>query len=110
MRSLAFALVLSLSIPARALDCSQQPDPVAGVPLTDDQMKCLQVAIVSLRFQRDEAQIEATKQAQLAAACEATATITCPPAPVPVVPFLAGVATGVVLAVVAAFAWAAATR
>ena len=110
MKALAFALVLALSLPARALDCSQQPDPVAGQPISDDQLKCLQVAIVTLRYTAEESRIEAVRQAQLAAACEATATIACPRPEVPIVPFLAGTATGVVLAVVAAALIFAATR
>lgn len=110
MRVLTLLVALCVAMPARALDCSTQPDPVAGQPITDDQLKCLQVAIVTLRFQAEENRIEAVKQAGLAAACEATAAITCPKPEVPIVPFVAGVATGVVLAIVGAFFVFAAVR
>ena len=105
MRALAVALVLALSLPARAVDCSQQPDPIAGHPISEDQLRCLQVAIVTLRYQRDEAQIEAVKQAQIAAACEATASIACPKPRFPVVEVtfaaLGGFVAGAVVVLVA---------
>jgi len=110
VRALAFVLALSLSLPARAVDCSQQPDPVAGQPISADQLECIRIVIVNLRHERDTQQIEAVKQAALASACDATASITCPRPEVPVGAFLAGVGTGVVLAIVAAALTVALTR
>lgn len=110
MRALAFVLVLALSLPARAIDCQTVPDPKVGSPWTEDQMQCLQMFVVKVRYERDAAQIEAVRQAALASACEATASITCPRPEVPVGAFLAGVGTGVVLAIVAATLTYALTR
>lgn len=104
MKALAFVLALAMSLPARALDCSQQPDPVPGTVVTESQVECIRRAIVNLRYERDTAHVEAVKQAQLVAACEATAAITCPPAPLPVVPvvvaYVAGALTVVAVGVV----------
>jgi hypothetical protein len=103
-------LVLALSAPAHALDCSRVPPLVVGQPLTEDQARCLSATVITdtLRAETCEAQLVASRIA--VEACEATAAITCPPPEVPVVPFLAGVATGVVLAIVGAVLLLAGTR
>jgi hypothetical protein len=75
------------------------PDPVVGQAWTADQLECIRLSIVTLRYERDEATARAKEAEAGAAACMATATITCPPAPAPVVPVvvasLVGFVTGV---------------
>jgi hypothetical protein len=91
-------------LPARALDCSQEPDPVQGQPITGAQLECLKITIVTLRYQRDEARIEAVQKAAEAAACEATAAIACPSPRFPLVEVSFAAITGVVVGVLATVA------
>lgn len=101
MRCVAFLCVLLLTVPARALDCSQQPDPAAGQPISAEQLECIRLAIVNLR--QDVAMSNA-KLAQTQAALEAseaTALITCPPPPPPVAPVVIASLVGVVVGVLA---------
>jgi hypothetical protein len=102
--AVAVALVLSLPLPARALDYSQEPDPVQGQPITGAQLQCLQVAIVTLRFQRDEAEAKRVEAVVAAEACQATASITCPAPRFPLVEVSFAAITGVIVGVLATVA------
>lgn len=114
MRALAVVLVLSLTLPARAeptqQECAGAPALTAGVPPSALIYECLQSRVARLKQDAADAEARRVEAAVGLAACEATASITCPKAEVPIVPYLAGVGTGVVLAIVAATLVVALTR
>lgn len=114
MRALAFALALSAALPARAeptqSECALAPALTAGVPPSELTYACLQSRVARLKQDAADAEAKRVEAAVGLAACEATASITCPKAEVPIVPYLAGVGTGVVLAIVAAALTVALTR
>ena len=107
-RALVLALALA-PLSARALDCSRVTIAV-GRTLDADAAECLRTDIVATELRA------ATCEAQLVAsrietdACEATAAITCPPPPLPVVPVVVAALIGVVAGVVATVALAVAAR
>ena len=100
-RALVLALALA-PLSARALDCSTVTYAV-GQPLTADAAECLRRAVVRCELDRDTCAARRAQQQARADACEATAAITCPPAPLPVVPvvvaYVAGALTVVVVGV-----------
>jgi len=96
-RLLAALLVLSPTT-ARALDCETVTYTV-GQPLTPDAAECLRRAVVRCELDRDTCEARRAQQQARADACEATAAITCPPAPLPVVPVLVAFVAGVVATV-----------
>lgn len=114
MRALCFAVALSLALPARAeptaSECAVAPPLTAGVPPSPLTYACLQSRVARLKQDAADAEARRVEAAVGLAACEATSAITCPKAEVPIVPYLAGVGTGVVLAIVAAALTVALTR
>lgn len=102
----ALAVLLALApVTARALDCSTVAIAI-GQPLTPDAAECLRRAVVACEHGSSVCEARLVEARAQVAACEATSAIACPPPEVPVVPYLAGVATGVVFAIVAAvFLW-----
>ena len=114
MKPLAFVLALSVALPSRAeptqQECAGAPALTAGVPPAQLTLDCLQSRVARLKQDAADAEARRIEAAVGLAACEATASITCPKAEVPIVPYLAGVGTGVVLAIVAAALTVALTR
>lgn len=97
------AVLIALSTPARALDCSTVTI-TPGAVLTEDAAECLRLSVVStdLRAETCEAQLVASRIET--DACHATAQITCPPPEPPVGPVVVAGVVGVVLGVVATVA------
>lgn len=114
MRALAVILALSVALPARAeptaSECALAPPLTAGVPPAQLTLDCLQSRVARLKQDAADSEARRVEAAVGLAACEATSAIACPKAEVPIVPYLAGVGTGVVLAIVAATLTYALTR
>lgn len=92
------ACLLTLTAPARALDCSTVTITV-GQPLSSDAAECLRLSVVTteLRAETCEAQLVASRIET--DACHATAQIACPPPEPPVVPVVIAAVAGFVVGV-----------
>lgn len=99
MRALAFVLTLALALPAHAVDCNEVEATEVGKPLSDAQARCIQAAIVNLRYEAERDRARATEYKVQRDACEATAAITCPPAEPPVIPVVVAALSGFVVGV-----------
>lgn len=104
MRALAVVLALSLALPARAeptqQECAVAPALTVGVPPAQLTLDCLQSRVAALKQESADREALRVQAAVALSACEATASITCPRPEVPIVPYLAGVGTGIVVAIV----------
>lgn len=98
-RCVAFLLATCLAIPARA-DCTNV-SVAEGEVLTPEAAECLRSEVVRLVKERDDAETRRKEAETAIGACEATAAITCPPEPLPVVPVAIAAVLGVVAGAVA---------
>lgn len=112
MRALTLVLILSLlaAPPARAVDCRTVPPLVVGAPLTEDQARCLSATVITDTLARETCEAQLVASRIETDACQATAAITCPPAPLPVVPVVVAGLVGVVVGVVATVALVVSSR
>lgn len=109
MRALAFVLSLSLALPARAEptqeECALAPALALGVPPDALTLACLQSRIARLKQDAADAEARRVEAAVGLAACEATASISCPPPRFPVnevtLALLGGFVAGAVVVLVA---------
>jgi len=109
VRALCFAVALSLALPARAeptqQECAGAPALTAGVPPAQLTLDCLQSRVAALKKEAADAEARRVEAAVGLAACEATASISCPPPRFPVnevtLALLGGFVAGAVVVLVA---------